>query len=215
MKPLLPIILLGAGGHAKVLIDALRLQSVEILGIVDVDPNKKGLELMGLPIIGSDEEVMKYSPQKIRLVNGIGSVRISPLRRQLFENFKCKGYQFENVIHPSAIIANEVILSEGVQIMAGVIIQAGCQIGVNTIINTGSLVDHDCLIGQHVHIAPGVVLSGGVVVDENVHIGTGAVIIQGLQVGANSLVAAGAVVIQDILSDATVAGIPARELYRN
>ena len=80
MKPLLPIILLGAGGHAKVLIDALRLQSVEILGIVDVDPNKKGLELMGLPIIGSDEEVMKYSPQKIRLVNGIGSVR-------MFKNF--------------------------------------------------------------------------------------------------------------------------------
>lgn len=215
MKPLLPIIILGAGGHAKVLIDALRLQSVEILGIVDVDPKKKGLELMGVPIIGSDEEVMKYSPQKVRLVNGMGSVRVSSLRRQLFENFKSKGYQFENVIHPSAIIANEVILSEGVQIMAGVIIQAGCQIGVNTIINTGSLVDHDCLIGSHTHIAPGVVLSGGVVVDENVHIGTGAVIIQGVQVGANSLVAAGAVVIRNISNDATVAGIPARELFRN
>lgn len=214
MKPLLPIILLGAGGHTKVLIDALRLQSVEILGIVDVDPNKKGLELMGVPIIGSDEEVMKYPPQKIRLINGIGSVRVSSLRRQLFESFKCKGYQFENVIHPSAIIANEVILSEGVQIMAGVIIQAGCQIGVNTIINTGALVDHDCLIGRHVHIAPGVVLSGGVVVEESAHIGTGAVIIQGVRAGANSLVAAGAVVTRNVLSDVTVAGVPARELTR-
>jgi sugar O-acyltransferase (sialic acid O-acetyltransferase NeuD family) len=214
MKPLLPIILLGAGGHAKVLIDALRLQSTEILGIVDLDPNKKGLEFMGVPIIGNDTEVMKYPPQKIRLVNGIGSVCVSSLRRQLFESFNCKGYQFESVIHPSAIIANQVTLSEGVQIMAGVVIQAGCQIGVNAIINTGSLVDHDCLIGRHVHIAPGVVISGGVVVDENAHIGTGAVIIQDVRVGSNSLVAAGAVVTRGVSSNLTVAGVPARELRR-
>jgi UDP-perosamine 4-acetyltransferase len=212
MKPLLPVIILGAGGHSKVLIDALRLRSVEILGIVDVDPNKKGLELMGVPIIGNDEELMKYPPQKIRLVNGIGSVRVRSSRRQLFKKYKCNGYQFEKVIHPSAIIGNKVILSEGVQIMAGVVIQAESQIGVNSIINTGSLVDHDCQIGCHVHISPGVVLSGGVVVEDNAHIGTGAIIIQGMRVGANSLVAAGAVVTRDVLSGITVVGLPAREL---
>lgn len=214
MKPSLPIILLGAGGHAKVLIDALRLQSFEIWGIVDADPNKKGQELMGVPVIGSDEEVMKHPPQKIRLVNGIGSVRVNSLRRQLFEHFKSKGYQFEKVIHPSAIIGAEVTLSEGAQVMAGAIIQTGCQIGVNAIINTGSSVDHDCLIGNHAHISPGAVLSGGVVVGENTHIGAGAVIIQGMRVGANSLVAAGAVVIRNVLNDVTVAGVPARELTR-
>ncbi len=214
MKSILPVIILGAGGHAKVLIDALRLQSVEILGIVDVDPNKKGLELMGVSIIGSDEDVMKYDSQKIRLINGIGSVRVGSLRRQLFEIFKCQGYHFEKVIHPSAIIANEVILSEGAQVMAGAIIQTGSQICMNAIINTGSLVDHDCEIGSHAHISPGAVLSGRVVVGENSHIGTGAVIIQGVRVGSNSLVAAGAVVIRDMSSNVTVAGVPARELTR-
>jgi sugar O-acyltransferase (sialic acid O-acetyltransferase NeuD family) len=214
MNPLLPIIILGAGGHSKVLIDALRLQSVEIQGIVDVDPNKKGLELMGVPIIGSEEAILKFAPQKIRLVNGVGSVRVSLSRRQLFEKFKINGYKFQNVIHPSSIIANQVNLSEGVQVMAGVIIQAGCQIGINTIINTGSLVDHDCQIGNHAHISPGVVLSGRVVIGENSHIGSGATIIQGVRVGANSLVAAGTVVIRDVLSDVTVAGVPARELTR-
>ena len=214
MKLSLPVIILGGAAHTKVLIDALRLQSVEILGIVDADPSKKWQELMGVPVIGSDEEVMKYSPQSVRLVNGIGSVRVSKLRRQIFENFKSKGYQFERVIHPSSIIAGDVELSEGAQIMAGVIIQTGSTVGANTIINTRASVDHDCQIGNHIHISPGSVLSGGVVVGENVHIGTGAVIIQGVQIGANSLVAAGAVVIQNVQNDLTVAGVPARELKR-
>jgi sugar O-acyltransferase (sialic acid O-acetyltransferase NeuD family) len=214
MKPSLPVIILGAGGHTKVLIDALRLQSVEILGIVDADPSKKWQELMGVAVIGSDEDVMKYSPQSVRLVNGLGSIRISKLRRQIFEHFKSKGYQFENVIHPSSIIAADVELSEGVQIMAGVIIQTGSTVGANTIINTRASVDHDCQIGSHIHISPGSVLSGGVVVGENVHIGTGAVIVQRVQIGANSLVAAGAVVIRNVQNDLTVAGVPARELKR-
>ena len=212
MKPSLPVIILGAGGHAKVLIDALRLQSVEILGIVDADPSKKWQELMGVAVIGSDEEVMKYSPQSVRLVNGIGSVRISMIRRQIFQHFKSKGYQFERVIHPSSIISAVVELSEGTQIMAGVIIQTGSMVGANTIINTRASVDHDCQIGDHIHISPGSVLSGGVVVGENVHIGTGAVIVQGVQIGANSLVAAGAVVIRNVQNDVIVAGVPAREL---
>jgi sugar O-acyltransferase (sialic acid O-acetyltransferase NeuD family) len=214
MKITLPVLLIGAGGHARVLIDALRLQSIEIMGIVDADANKKGQELMGVSVIGGDEEVMKYSPQQVRLVNGIGSVRVSLLRRRIFENFKNKGYQFEKVIHPSAVIASDVELSEGVQIMAGAIIQTGCKIGANTIINTRSSVDHDCQIGCHTHIAPRAVLSGGIVVGENTHIGTGAVIVQGVEIGTNSLVAAGAVVVRNVPNDITVAGMPARELKR-
>jgi sugar O-acyltransferase (sialic acid O-acetyltransferase NeuD family) len=214
MKPLLPVIIIGAGGHAKVLIDTLRLKSVEILGIVDKDSSKKGQDLMGVLVIGSDEEVLNFAPQQIHLVNGIGTVQVSSVRRRIFEEYKNKGYQFESVIHPSAIIAADVELTEGVQIMAGVIIQPGCCVGVNTIINTGSLVDHDCQIGSHVHIAPGGVLSGGVLLENNVHIGTGAVIIQGVKIGVNSLVAAGAVVIQNVKNDVTVAGVPARELKK-
>lgn len=206
-----PVIILGAGGHAKVLIDALRLQSIELLGIADTDIGKRGLSLMGVPVIGGDEEVMAYPVEAICLVNGVGSVRVNPLRRQLFEHFKNKGYRFANVIHPSAIIAIDVVLSEGAQIMAGTVIQTGCHIGINAVINTGSVVDHDCHIGDHVHISPGATLSGGVSVGENAHIGTGATVIQGIQIGHNSLVAAGAVVISDVPNGVIVAGIPAKE----
>lgn len=206
-----PVIILGAGGHAKVLMDALRLHSIELLGITDVDPSRKGQMLFGVPVLGGDEEIMKYPVETIQLVNGIGSVRVNPLRRQLFEHFKSKCYRFASVIHPSAIVASEVVLSEGGQVMAGSVIQVGCHIGINTIINTGSVVDHDCYIGNHTHISPGVTLSGGVRVGENSHIGTGATVIQGIQIGHNSLVAAGAVVIRDVPDGAKVAGVPAKE----
>lgn len=193
------------------LIDALRLRSIELWGIADVDLGKKGQLLFDVPVIGDDEEVMKYPVETICLVNGVGAVRVNPRRRQLFERFKSKGYQFANVVHPSAIIATDVVLSEGAQIMAGAVIQTGCHIGMNAVINTGSILDHDCHIGDHAHIAPGVTLSGGVRVGENTHVGTGATVIQGIKLGRSSLVAAGAVVIRDVPDGVTVAGVPAKE----
>lgn len=205
------MIILGAGGHTKVLIDALRLEPGKILGITDADPSKKGQLLLNILVIGGDEEIMKYPAETIRLVNGIGSVRVNPLRRQLYEQFKTRGYRFASVVHPSAIIAADVVLSEGVQIMAGAIIQPGCHIGANAVINTGSVVDHDCHVGAHAHISPGATLSGGVQIGENAHIGTGATVIQGVKIGRNGLVAAGAVVVRDVPDGATVSGVPAKE----
>lgn len=205
------MIILGAGGHARVLVDALKLMSVDILGIVEADPGKKGQVLFGVPVLGGDAEVWNYPAKKIRMVNGVGSVRVNLLRRQLFERFKSKGYQFASIFHPSAIIPKDAVFYEGVQIMAGAVIQAGSHIGMNTVINSGSIVDHDCHIGDHVHISPGVTLSGGVRVGENTHIGTGATVIQGIEIGCNCLVAAGAVVIHDVSQGSTVAGVPAKE----
>lgn len=207
-----PVIILGAGGHAKVLIDALRLRSVEVLGLTDADPGKKGQLLLGVSVIGSDEEIAKYPAETVRLVNGLGSVGVGPNRGRLFERFKSDGYQFANVIHPSAIIAPDVILSEGVQIMAGAIVQTGSRIGNNVIINTRAAVDHDCHVGDHAHISPGVTFSGGVLVGENTHVGTGATVIQNIRIGCNCLVAAGAVVVRDVPDGAKVVGVPAREI---
>lgn len=206
-----PVIVLGAGGHAKVLINALRLLSAKLLGATDADVGKRGQLLLDVPVMGGDEAVMKYPAETIRLVNGVGSVCVNTRRRQLFECFKSKGYQFVSVIHPSAIIAPDVVFSEGVQVMAGAIIQSGCHIGINAVINTGCVVDHDCHIGDHVHISPGATLSGGVRVGENAHVGTGATVIQGIQIGRDSLVAAGAVVIRNVPDSASVAGVPAKE----
>lgn len=210
-----PVIILGAGGHARVLIDALRLQSVELLGMTDADIEKKDQLLLGVRVLGGDEEVNKYPVGTIRLVNGLGSVGYNSHRRYLFECFKKAGNHFVNVIHPSAVLAFDVVLAEGVQIMAGSVVQVGSYIGINTIVNTRAVVDHDCHIGDHAHIAPGVILSGGVIIGDGAHLGTGATVIQGIRIGANSLIAAGAVVIRDVPDGATVMGVPAVEVRTN
>jgi len=87
-----PVVILGGGGHAKVLIDALRLRSVELLGVTDADPGKSGRLLLGVPVIGSDAAIAQYPPATIRLVNGVGSVRVDSRRGELFARFKGAGY---------------------------------------------------------------------------------------------------------------------------
>jgi UDP-perosamine 4-acetyltransferase len=145
-------------------------------------------------------------------VNGLGSVESTAKRAALFQRFKGKGYRFATVVHPSAVVAGDVVLEEGVQVMAGAVIQPGTRVGENTIVNTGAIVDHDCALASHVHVAPGAVLSGGVSIGEGTHVGTGAKIIQGVRVGSHSLVAAGAVVVDPVGERARVFGVPAREM---
>ena len=207
----LPVIVLGAGGHAKVLINALQMCSVEILGVTDPDPALIGQEILGVPIIGTDGELKNYSVKQVQLVNGLGSVNLSKVRCSLFDEYKRLGFIFASVIHSSAVVASDVKIGEGSQIMAGTVIQPGSCISCNTIINTMASVDHDCIIGDHVHIAPGVTLSGGVTVGELSHIGTGATVVQGVSIGCGCLVAAGAVVVKDIPDGAMVRGVPAQE----
>jgi sugar O-acyltransferase (sialic acid O-acetyltransferase NeuD family) len=204
----LPIIIIGAGGHAKVLMDTLLDQDKDIIGIVDKEASKLGKDLLGIRVIGTDDIVFKYQAEKISLVNGIGSVQQTSLRKNINDQFKQKGYSFANVIHSSAIIAKDVKLGEGVQVMAGVVIQTGSTIGMNTIINTKASIDHDCKIGAHVHIAPGVTISGSVEIGDGAHIGTGAVLIQGIKIGRNSLIGAGSVVIRNVMPETTIIGVP-------
>ncbi len=207
-----PVIILGAGGHSRVLIEALHLLRVVVLGSTDLNPEKNGRSILGVTVIGDDDVIAKHSPAEIFLVNGLGSVRVNHHRGDIFERFKNDGYQFSTVIHPSAVIASNVVWSEGVQIMAGAVLQAGCRIGANTIINTCAVVEHDCQIGNHTHVASGAVISGGVHIGEYVHIGAGATVIQEVRIGANSLVGAGAVVIRDVPENTAVAGVPAKEI---
>ena len=208
MKPLL---ILGGGGHARVLIDALRQSKCgNIIGIIDTDPNKQGSLIDGVPVIGDESILSGYDARQIRLVNGLCSIKTTEKRRCLFQKFKQKGYSFARVIHPAAIIAPGVILGEGTQVMAGAIIQPGCHVGENTIINTRVSVDHGCRIGRSVHLAPGVTISGEVVIDDNVHIGCGATVIQEIRIGKGSLVGAASLVIRHIPPDTTVVGVPAK-----
>ena len=205
-----PVILLGAGGHAKVLLDILLEQNVEILGIVEKDGTERLEDLYGIPIIGSDSDVERYSPDEIELINGIGSIGSTALRKRIYEKFKVQGYRFRQVIHSNAVVSRRAALGEGVQVVAGAVVNIGACVGENSIVNTNASIDHDCVIGAHVHIAPGATLSGGVMVENCVHIGTGAVVVHGTHIGTDVIVAAGAVVLDDVKDGVMVCGVPAR-----
>lgn len=205
-----PIIVLGGGGHAKVVIEALLRSGAQLLGVTDADPARHGSTLLGVPVLGDDAVVLTQRPEAVLLANGLGSTGLPQRRREIFERFSALGYVFISVVHPSAVVSSEVTLGEGAQIMAGAVLQPGCRIGANSIVNTRAAVDHDCLIGAHVHLAPGVTLSGSVTVGELTHIGTGATVIQGIAIGPRAVVAAGAVVVANIAPATTVRGVPAR-----
>jgi UDP-perosamine 4-acetyltransferase len=207
-----PVIIIGGGGHAKVLVEALRASSVAMLGITDADPAKHGTSVLGAAVLGGDDVLERHAPGTVLLVNGLGSVARPAARAALFDALKAKGYVFATVVHPSAVVASDAVLGEGAQVMAGAVIQPGCTIGENVVINTRAAVDHDCFIGPHVHVAPGVTLSGGVRIGGGSHIGTGAAVVQGVTIGKRCLVAAGAVVIADVAEGATVGGVPAKEV---
>lgn len=203
----LPVIIVGGGGHAKVLASTLLLQQRTILGFVD--PKCSLPPLLGIAHLGGECVVFLHPPDQVRLVNGVGSIDSTDLRQTIYEMFRERQYIFDSVIHPSAIVAPEVHIEDGVQIMAGVVVQPGSRLGANVIINTGARVDHDCSIDAHAHIAPGVILSGCVHIGKGAHVGTGASIIQCVQVGAAATVGAGAVVIGDVPAGVTVVGVPA------
>ncbi|QDV17399.1 Putative acetyltransferase EpsM [Gimesia panareensis] len=206
-----PVILLGGGGHARVLIDLL-LESgtCSLSGILDPEL-AIGSQVKGVPVLGTDKELPALREQGIgHAVVAVGSTRSTQLRRTLFEQVRELGFQQPALVHPSAILSPSVSLAEGVQVMAGAIIQTETRLGAGVVVNTGARIDHDCEIRQHAFLAPGVILSGGVTVGENAFLGAGAVVIQGRHIGANAVVAAGAVVVRDVEDGALVKGVPAK-----
>lgn len=199
-----PLILIGGGGHARVLIDALRLVGATILGLCDPALSAGGKGPLGVPVLGGDEALTGHSPEAVFLVNAIGSVQLTAKRRDRFQQLSARGYRFAVVRHPSVIVGADVELGEGTQLMAGTVVQSGTRLGINVLLNTRVSVDHDCRLGDHVHIAPGATLSGNVVVGESTHVGAGAVIIQGVRVGKGCLIGAGAVALKDVPDGATL-----------
>lgn len=206
----LPVIVIGGGGHAKVLASTLLLCGRNILGFVDPDPTLP--PLLGIGHLGDDIAVMIYSAESVELVNGVGSISSTRNRQNVFERFTRKQYHFATIVHPSAVIAPEAHLQSGVQVMAAAVVQAGCRLGDNVVINTGARVDHDCIIDSHAHVAPGATLCGAVSVGAGAHIGAGATVIQGIRIGAGSVVGAGALVIRDVPQQTTAVGVPANAM---
>jgi sugar O-acyltransferase (sialic acid O-acetyltransferase NeuD family) len=197
------LVVLCAGGHARVVIEALHSRGVRPTAVTDRDSARVGSLFQGIPIIGPDEDILTMKLDAVELANGLGNraSRSSPglaARRELFGRFAALGYAFPVISHISAVIASDVAPGEGAQVMAGAVVQPGARIGRNVLINSRAVVEHDCQIGDHSHIAPGAVLCGGVSVGEETHVGAGAIVLGGIRLGAGSVVAAGAVVARDV-----------------
>ena len=182
--------------------EAIKKSGKEIIGFV-ASYKSTGTVFCNLEDLGDEQVLSKYSPESILLANGVGAIPHQDQRWKLASRLREKGYVFLKIIHPSSCIASDVKLAEGVQVMAGSVIQPGTRVGKDSIINTGVLLDHDCTVSSNCHLAPGVVFSGGVKVGEGTHIGTGTSVIQGISIGANSIIAAGSVIYKNVPDDVT------------
>jgi UDP-perosamine 4-acetyltransferase len=197
------LIVLCAGGHARVVIEALLSRGIRPAAVTDSDAARIGQSIGGIPITGPDKDILKMDASSVELANGFGnraSRSDSGLsgRRALFDRFATAGYRFPVIAHASAVIASDASLGDGAQIMAGAVVQPAATIGRNVLINSRALVEHDCRVGDHAHIAPGAILCGGVSVGE--------VILVGVNVGVGAVVAAGAVVARNVAPGAFAGG---------
>lgn len=199
------LILLGAGGHAKVLLSILVKQRAEITGVCALQAPQSA-RFASIPYLGDDSAVSHYPPEQTLLVNGVGALPGNKVRNDIFTRFKALGYRFASVISSDATVEQHCELGEGVQIMPGVIINADAKIADNVIINTGAIVEHDCVLERHTIVSPGAILCGSVNCGENSYIGAGATVIQGLTLGCNTTVAAGSTVVRNLLENQKIYG---------
>jgi len=207
---------LGAGGHAKVILDVLGLDDrFEIVGMLDTNPELHGKSFLGVPVLGSDELLHDLYEGGIKyFFLGLGSTGDNEPRRKLFEKASGLGMEPVSTIHISAVISPSAHIGGGAQILANAIVNPSTILGINNIINTGAIVEHDCILGDHVHIATGARLASSVKVGSLAHIGVGATVRQLIYIGEGATVGAGAVVVKDVPAGHTVIGNPAKKLEK-
>jgi UDP-perosamine 4-acetyltransferase len=204
------LVIFGAGGHGKVILDILKRNNIEITGFLDDDKSKANTEFQNYPILGdlqycgSEESILGDKFQGIVAI-GDNKEREKVLTKLL--NFGMVPY---NAFHPKATIADDVTFGKGNAVMAGVIINPGSKIGNNVIINTACSIDHDNILEDHVQVCPGSHLAGEVTVKKYAFIGTGAIVNPGIKIGFNSIIGSGAVIIKDIPDNVVVAGNPSK-----
>ena len=204
------LLILGGGGHAKVVIDVARAAGFAPAGILD--PAPAGLAVLGVPVIGDDGRAEElFAAGYRRAFVALGSNRV---RRRIGLRLREIGFELPALVHPAALVSPSAILGAGVAVMARAVINAEARIGDFTIVNTGAIVEHDCVLGEAAHVAPGSAIGGGCVIGAEVLFGIGAAARPGIRVADGAVVGAGSAVACDIAAGDVVGGAPARPLAR-
>lgn len=208
------VLIVGAGGHGEVVADILfkmwtRGLDIELEGFLDDDENLLGKRIMGLRVLGPVKAVNEIAHDAI-----IVAVGENAIRKRFFEVLQAAGENFMTAIHPSAILAPDVVVEDGAMICAGAVVNPGSMIRANTILNTSSTVDHHDIIGPHAHVAPGVNLGCEVRVEEGALVGIGSTVLPRTAIGAWSTVGAGAAVTKNIPANELWLGVPARPYHK-
>jgi sugar O-acyltransferase (sialic acid O-acetyltransferase NeuD family) len=207
------IIVLGGGGHAKVVIDALNAYGKYKIAAV-LDPSlKKKSKVLGVKVGGGDVELSCLFDIGIKnCVVAVGSVGNIDVRKRIYLKAKKLGFIFPVIIHPQAVVSKNASLGEGTFVSAGAAINPGVAIGVCCVINTGAVVEHDCTLGDFVHVSPNATLCGNVTVGDGTHVGAGATVIEGFAIGNNSLIGAASLVAGNIGNGWLCYGVPAKKI---
>lgn len=199
------VVVVGAGGHGKVVVATLQAAGGRVAELWDDDPERWGAEVLGVPVHGPIAERAAESPGRPAVL-ALGDNRT---RRRFATELPLSWIA---AIHPDAVVHPSVSPGVGTVVFAGAVIQPDAVLGRHVIVNTGASVDHDCRIGDFVHLGPGVHLAGEVRVEDGAVIGVGAAVIPGRAIGAWATVGAGAVVTREVAPEDTVVGIPARSV---
>jgi sugar O-acyltransferase (sialic acid O-acetyltransferase NeuD family) len=203
------LVVFGAGGHAKVVIDLIEQQgNYEIAGLLDDDIKHQGKHFFGYPVLGMRADLPALLSAQLR--HAIVTIGDNASRAALATFLDQHGWCFASAIHPHASIGRGVEVCPGSVVMAGCVVNADAYLGAQVIINTGATVDHDCRIEDAVHIAPGCHLCGGVSVGQGSLVGAGSTVTPGVRIGRKVIVGAGSTVIRDVADGTKVSGSPAR-----
>jgi sugar O-acyltransferase (sialic acid O-acetyltransferase NeuD family) len=203
------VFIYGAGGHAKVVAEILRLNGHQVAGFIDgVSAGRKGADFYDSKILGGDEVLEDLlHAGVVNVVVGFGDNR---LRCKTAERLVEMGFGLVPALHPNAVCAADVSIGEGTVVASGAVVGPSSRIGRNAIVNTQASLDHDCVVGDGAHVGPGAIVTGVVEVGECSWIGAGAVIADHRSIGADAIVGAGAVVVKDVPEAVVVMGVPAR-----
>lgn len=203
------VVILGAGGHAKSIADIILKSGDKVLGFLDdnVEKDTVIIKSKNIKVIGKIDDAKCLSANNdIFFIIGIGNNKI---RENISTKFELNYY---TAIHPTSVIAEDVIIGEGTAIMANTVINVGSKIGKHSIVNTGAIVEHDDVIDDYVHLSPGVVLSGTVTVGMCTHLGTGTKVKNNINITSNTIVGVGGVVVKDITEEGTYVGVPVKHM---